>query len=54
MADDTNRKKIAFYLGEDAVKELDRIKQVKFYDKSYAELYRYIVGLGITAAKERA
>jgi len=49
-----DRKKVAFFLDEEIIKELDRIKQIKFYDKSYAELYRYLMKLGLDAAKERS
>lgn len=49
-----DRKKIAFFVDEEMMKEFDRIKQVKFYDKSYAELYRYIMKRGLEAVKERA
>lgn len=32
--------------------EIDTIKQQKFYNKPYAELYRYIIYLGLVKMKE--
>lgn len=32
--------------------ELDTIKRQQFYDKPYAELYRYIIHLGLEKMKE--
>jgi len=36
----------------DVKNEIDTIKQQKFYDKPYAELYRYIIRLGLAKMKE--
>ena len=36
----------------DVKSEIDAMKQQDFYDKSYAELYRHIIRMGLTKMKE--
>ena len=38
----------------DVKSEIDAMKQQDFYDKSYAELYRHIIRMGLTKMKETA
>jgi len=45
--DTGKRKRVSFYLEPEDIPMLDRIKQVQFYDKSYAELLRVLVRKGI-------
>lgn len=52
MADERKRKVIALYVDEDEAKEIDRLKQLRFYDKHYSDLYRYLIRLGLQKAKE--
>ena len=44
--------KLILFIPNDVRKEIDAVKRQKFYDKSYAELYRYIIRLGLTKIKE--
>lgn len=37
---------------KDVKSEIDAMKQQDFYDKSYAELYRHIIRMGLTKMKE--
>lgn len=46
-------KRIVFWLDAETLKDVDRIKQVTFFDRSYAVLYRYLIKLGLERAKER-
>lgn len=45
----TNNKKISFRADEQFAGRIDKLKKEKFYDKSYAELYRYVIEAGLTA-----
>jgi len=36
----------------DVKSEIDTVKQQKFYNKPYAELYRHIIRLGLAKMKE--
>lgn len=50
MAD---KKRVSFYLEQEELNSIDRLKQVMFYDKSYAELFRHLIRLGLEKAKEK-
>lgn len=38
----------------DVKNEIDSVKRKDFYDKPYAELYRYIIRLGLSKMRETA
>ena len=52
----TDMKRVMLSISPDLEQELDVIKKEQFYNKSYAELYRYVLALGLKAAtaKENA
>ena len=52
MAEDKKRKVIAVYIDDEDMKEIDHLKQLRFYDKPYTELYRYLIRMGLQKAKE--
>lgn len=43
-------KRLMLTIPEELKQEVDKVKQQEFYDKSYAELYRYIIRLGLDKA----
>ena len=45
------QKRAVFYVDEDMKSDIDAIKKSKFYDKSYSDLYRYLISEGIKAQK---
>lgn len=47
-------KRLMVSIPTDVKSEIDAVKQQDFYDKSYAELYRYIIRLGLTKMREMA
>lgn len=47
------KKRVTFYLDATERRELDRIKQTEFYDRSYSEMYRHLIRLGLEKAAER-
>lgn len=47
-----DKKKIAFFMKVEDLRELGRIKQDKFYDKTWSELYREVFMRGIQALRE--
>ena len=48
----TNSKRVMVTIPPEVEKEIDNLKQKKFYDKSYSEMYRRILQVGITQIKE--
>ena len=47
-----DEKKIAFRITDEQAAEIDRVKQVRFYNKSYADLYRYLIDVALETLKK--
>ena len=45
------QKRAVFYVDEDMKSDIDAIKKDEFYDKSYSDLYRYLISEAIKARK---
>lgn len=45
--------RVSFTLDDETQEKLDRLKQVKFYDKSYSEMYRWLVARGLELAMNK-
>ena len=48
-----DKKRMSFYISREDLSMLDRVKQLKFYDKPYAELLRYLLRRGLEVEMER-
>ena len=44
--------KLSVMLDDDMYEELKKLKQEKFFDKSWAELLRYLIDTGIASIKK--
>ena len=49
----TEMKRVMVSITPELEKGLDRLKREQFYDKPYAEVYRYVFSLGLKAAQEK-
>ena len=47
------RNRITVTVGDSLEQQLDRLKQEQYYDKSYAEMLRDLIELGLQAAGEK-
>ena len=52
MDEPRKRRMIAVSFDEEDAKDIDRLKQIRFYNKHYSDLYRYLIKLGLQKAKE--
>ena len=48
----TNMKRVMLSIPPEDKEEIEIIKQKEYYDKSYAELYRYLLRLGLEKKHE--
>lgn len=46
-------KRVMVSITPELEKGLDNLKREKFYDKPYAEVYRYVFSLGLKAEQEK-
>ena len=48
----TTMKRIMLSIPDEVENKIDQLKQEHFYDKSYAEVYRQIIIMGLAAMKD--
>lgn len=48
----SSAKRISITISEEDLREIDRIKQIKFYNQSYADLFRYLIHRAIEKEKD--
>lgn len=48
----TKTKRFMICIDDDTKSRVDKLKQGAFYNKPYAELYRYLLALGLEAAEK--
>lgn len=50
---DAEVKRITLTLDNEMLESLSKLKQEKFFDKPHAEMYRFLIQLGIEAANKK-